>query len=113
VVFLRRVSHDQLVSKRIELVLRHAVANRSEETERILQTRRFGHRCQPTGAQDRTRAAVWIFLPVRVLPQAARVSKRNELGRATARVQISFRRDRVNNAETSRVWAQMPTQAGA
>jgi hypothetical protein len=54
-----------LVSKRIELVLRHAVANRSEETERILQRPEgFGHRCQPTGAQDRTRAGVWIFLPV-------------------------------------------------
>jgi hypothetical protein len=54
----REGSHDQLVSKRIELVLRHAVANRSEETERILQRPEgFGHRCQP-GAQDRTRAGV-------------------------------------------------------
>jgi hypothetical protein len=74
------------VSKRIELVLRHAVANRSEETERILQ-RQKGLGTDANLPVRRTEPELQCGISTRreVLPQAARVSKRNELGRATAR----------------------------
>jgi hypothetical protein len=74
----RRVSHDQLVSKRIELVLRHAVANRSEETERICRDQKgLGTDNLPVRRTEPELECVDISRR-RVLPQAARVSKRNE-----------------------------------
>ena len=113
----RRVSRDPLVSKRNELgraTARSQVTFRRRNAERNRTWLCYGTQFRNRSEELKLSWSMWIFL----IPGGfhhKQLECRNETNLVVLwhAVPVSFRRDRINTEETSRVEAQMQSYAGA